>query len=268
MAPYIQFGSGFVLVNPIGGNLATNPTGQRPLTVQDVDVEIAIDLKDLKGQFGFPDDVATGDKKGTGKFKFGRKDWNLFNQVLFADTIATGGTTFMPIDAYSVPASPGPYTITVAPPEAGSPPAGTFVADWGVQYANGNSFQRVSALTGTAGQYTVNSSGVYTFNAADAGAAILINYSYSLSTQGASYEINQQYLGYGPICQVALVDTYKPILGANGKPIYNGVLLYQVRFGKLGTIGNKRVDYSMPELDFQFYADATGRVSNAFSVNG
>ena len=74
-------------------------------------------------------------------------------------------------EAHSVPAS-GPYTVTVAN-------AATFAFDAGVTYANGTA---LTAVTGTParGQYTVNgTTGTYTFAAADAGAAILLTYTWN-----------------------------------------------------------------------------------------
>jgi hypothetical protein len=73
-------------------------------------------------------------------------------------------------EAASVPAAPGPYTVTAAAP------FGPWASDGGVTYANGAA---LTAVTGTpaAGQYNV-SGGVYTFAAADAGASVLLSYGF------------------------------------------------------------------------------------------
>lgn len=73
-------------------------------------------------------------------------------------------------ESHSVP-SGSPYTITVAN-------AAEFAADNGVTYANGTALTAV-ASNPAQGQYNVTPAGVYTFNAADAGAAVLINYVYA-----------------------------------------------------------------------------------------
>ena len=53
-----------------------------------------------------------------------------------------------------------------------------FFADYGVSYtSNGNSLTRV-AFNPTVGQYTVSSTGHYTFNAADIGSTVRINYTF------------------------------------------------------------------------------------------
>jgi hypothetical protein len=73
-------------------------------------------------------------------------------------------------EAATVPAAPGPYTVTAAAP------FGPWASDAGVAYADGTA---LGAVTGSpaAGQYNV-SAGVYTFAAADAGAAVLISYGF------------------------------------------------------------------------------------------
>jgi len=70
----------------------------------------------------------------------------------------------------SVPAAPGPYNVSAAAP------FGPWASDFGVTYADGAA---LAAVTGTpgAGQYNV-SAGVYSFAAADAGAALLISYGF------------------------------------------------------------------------------------------
>jgi hypothetical protein len=73
-------------------------------------------------------------------------------------------------EAWTVPASPGPYTITAAAP------FGPWVSDAAVTYNNGTPLSAVPA-TPAAAQYNV-SAGAYTFAAADAGANLLISYGF------------------------------------------------------------------------------------------
>jgi hypothetical protein len=70
----------------------------------------------------------------------------------------------------SVPAAPGPYNVSAAAP------FGPWASDFGVSYADGGALTAVAATPG-AGQYNVTA-GVYTFAAADAGAAVLISYGF------------------------------------------------------------------------------------------
>ena len=91
--------------------------------------------------------------------------WSLFPVVV---TYSAGFTKFTTKSA-SVPGT-GPFTITVDN-------ATTFVLDKGVQYANGTPLVAVAGVPAV-GQYAVVA-GVYTFNAADANAAVVIFYVYA-----------------------------------------------------------------------------------------
>src|SRR6185437_12142937 len=96
MSSYIQFVSGRLYLNPNAGNLPTNPTPVQGMTIQDVQVDISGEVKELKGASQFPDDVAAGDKKGSGKFSVGRKDLQMFNNIFFADVVSAGGVSVVP----------------------------------------------------------------------------------------------------------------------------------------------------------------------------
>ena len=73
-------------------------------------------------------------------------------------------------ESQSVPAAPGPYTVTAAAP------FGPWASDQGVTYNNGVPLTAVAGAP-SAGQYNV-SAGAYTFSAADAGASVLMSYGY------------------------------------------------------------------------------------------
>lgn len=72
-------------------------------------------------------------------------------------------------EAQTVPANPGPYTLTTL--------AHWSAGDRGVTYANGTAFTKVTAPPTVAGTYSVDGS-VYTFSAIDAGASVLLSYGY------------------------------------------------------------------------------------------
>lgn len=259
MSSYIQFGSGVLLVNPNAGNLATNPTPMQGMTIQDVSIDMSGEVKELKGSKQFPDDVAAGDKKGSGKFAVGRKDLALFNQIFFADKVVTGGTSVSPNEVH-VPSS---SSVTVTPPGSG-----TFSVDLGVSYEGSGLALVKVASSPTVGQYSV-SAGVYTFAAGDTSAAagVLISYAYTVTT-GATYQVNNHNLGYGPQVEMWLVDTYQPLnVGTPDAPVweYNVIRLYAAKVTKL-SIGNKRADYSIPEVDFSYFQAPSGRVIDMFSV--
>ena len=73
-------------------------------------------------------------------------------------------------EAAAVPAAPGPYNVSA------TAPFGPWASDAGVTYPGGAALTAV-AVAPSAGQYNV-SAGVYTFAAADAGAAVLMSYGF------------------------------------------------------------------------------------------
>ena len=77
-------------------------------------------------------------------------------------------------EPHTVPAS-GPYTITVK-----NAKTGFAIVDMGVTYANGTTLTAVSGTPTAAGQYSVNTTtGVYTFDSADAGQNVIANYAWT-----------------------------------------------------------------------------------------
>jgi len=73
-------------------------------------------------------------------------------------------------EAATIPATPGPYAVAVAAP------FGPWANDQGVAYNNGSPLAAAAGAP-SAGEYNV-SAGLYTFAAADAGAAVLISYGF------------------------------------------------------------------------------------------
>lgn len=255
---YIQYGSAFLFVRPTGGNLPASPQPVFPLTVQDVEVNVKGKIDELRGQYQWAEDSATGDKTGTGKFGIGRKDWYLFNNLYFADLVTAGGESVSYLEPHTIPAVTGPYTITVAPPGTG-----TFAEDLGVVYAsNGLRLQQQTAGLTQAGQYQVSNVGVYTFDVADASVPILISYAYTLTT-GNTYQVNNQIMGYGPQAEFFLVDRYQLEAG-----ISNCLLLNAVKVSSIGNVGNKRDKYAMPEVEFTIFANAANRIMSPFVAAG
>jgi hypothetical protein len=249
-----QFGSGVVWLSPVGGNQATNPTPKELGTIESASCEFTGTLKELIGFNQFPDDVAVGEKKVSGKIVMGRIDASTFNNVFFADSVVPGSTNDQYNETNVIPASP--YQITVAPPLTG-----TFVSDLGVIYASGGNagkrFEKVAA-TPAVGQYAVNvGTGQYTFAAADTTVSVWISYQFSKSNAGSTFQINNQVMGYGPILAVDLLWGYQS--GYTGVANALGIHLYNARVSKL-SMGAKNTDYVKPEMDFSAFANAAGQV--------
>lgn len=250
-----QFGIGFMYGVPKTGNLAVNPTPKQFGTIQDVSFEISQDLKELRGQAKFPEDVAPGNMKGAGKVMFGRLDVDTFNQLLFAEqSEPTGIQVIQANELRNIPGV-GPFTIQVTN-------FATFTNDLSVYYNSGplagKRFINSGVVAPAVGQYQVNTgTGTYTFNAGDANVQVAISYTWSNASTGVTFTVLNHLMGYGPVCEVWLSQPYQGT---------NGIHLYAVRFAKLGA-PMKREDYEIGEMDFQFFANASGQVMDFFQVS-
>jgi hypothetical protein len=246
MAHQFNFGTGTATLTPVGGG-APIPFG----SITSASVDFSGDVKMLYGSNRFPDDVAIGKQKISGKVTFGRLDLSLLNACFFGQTVATGQTLQATNEAAAVPAS-APYTVTAAN-------ASGFQQDLGVFYAaSGQQLTQVTAGSEAAGKYSVSASGVYTFAAADEGKGVLLVYNYGSAVTGQTLQITNQLLGAIPTFQLNLSNITK------GKS-YN-LQLYCCTASKLSQ-PFKQDDYTETEVDFTAFADTLGRVAN-WSITG
>jgi hypothetical protein len=251
----ITFGVANVFMNPIGGNRPTTPQNQQLVTLQDFSMDIDATLKELRGQFQWPDDVATSDRKLSWKSGFGRFDIDAYNQLVFAEaTIATGGNDVNVNETDTIPAT-SPYTITVTN-------SATFSGDEGVIYKTGpNAGQKLQLITGggtpASGQYKF-SSGVYTFAAADTGLQVNISY-ISTSVTGRTLTVENHAQGYGPSLEIYASNPYQELTA--GVP--NNVHLYSAKVTKLG-LPLKRADYLITSIEGEAYANSSGLVADFY----
>lgn len=245
-----EFGSGTLWGFPVGGNTATNPTPSKFGTLQDVSLDISGDVKQLYGQKQFPEAVARGKCKISGKAKFAAINGKMMNDLFFGQTMGTGTIKVSLDEIKSVTAG----SATVAN-------AAQFKQDWGVRYvATGLPLTRVSAGPAV-GQYSV-SAGVYTFNTGDNGSNnVIISYTYTAAASGAQMNITNQLMGFAPTIQVFLEQTYNDTASA---PNQFGVLLYSVVASKL-SLATKQEDFIIPEFDFEAFANAAGQVIDFYS---
>jgi hypothetical protein len=232
------FGSGVLIGTPAGGS---------PINfglAQEVSLNIATTTKALYGQYNFPVAIGSGTKKMTGKAKMARVSGQALGSLFFGLTPSVGATQTQFGETTTVPAS-SPYTYTTTNHS-------TFVADQGVVYASSSLPLKAVASNPTAGQYSV-SAGVYAFSSADAGAAVLISYTYTVTSSGESIAVSSQLIGPS-ITFSANLFASDP---STGKQF--SVLLYNCVAEKL-SFGTKVEDFLIPELDFQCFANAAGQV--------
>ena len=214
-------------------------------TLQEVQLDLSFTIKELTGQFQAPAALARGGMKITGKAKAARISASNFNNIFFGQTLSTGNTLTQLNEAGTVPTGSG-HAVTVGN-------HATFVADLGVAYAATGTMLTPVASGPAVGQYTVNSStGVYTFNAGDASAALLFTYSYTTTT-GTSLSLTNLLMGSAPTFSLVLNEQYQ------GKLL--NLQLNSVIAPKL-SLAFKNEDFMIPEFDFQAAADAAGNIGN------
>lgn len=249
----IQFGAGQLYLNPNGGNTPVDFTPQWLATLQDVNIDIQATIKDLRGQYQFPDDTAISDRKITWKTGFGRFDIDAYNNLYFGESaIQTGGDEINVQEAHNVPTTGG-FTITTTN-------AAEYAEDLGVIYAaTGQKFTRLPSGSPAVGQYTVNQgTGVYTFAAADAGVAVLITYTSTIAT-GRQLTVLNHTQGYGPSLELFLSLPYQEFTA--GVPNY--CHLFSCKVSKLGQ-PFKRADYLITDIEGEAYSNAAGQVATFY----
>ncbi|WOJ88055.1 hypothetical protein RZS28_09310 [Methylocapsa polymorpha] len=234
-----SFGSGVLL------GTRTDIANATPVNfglVQEVTIEETATIKELYGQYQRPLAAARGTIKTTGKAKVARISGLAFANLFYGVAPSAGQIATSFAEAGAVAAAT-PFTMTVAN-------ATTFVDDDGVLYAaTGLPLTKV-ASSPAAGQYSI-ASGVYTFNSADAGKAVLTSYTYTVSGSGQKFTVANQLLGTTPTFQAVFYTSFQ------GQAV--SLKLNNCASTKL-SFQTKLEDYVMPEFDFLCLADAAGNV--------
>lgn len=140
--------------------------------------------------------------------------------------------------------------------------AADFFLDLGVVLVStGVPLKQVSGIPAS-GEYSVVD-GTYTFNAAQQGAAILINYIYTATTTNSgSITLTNKLMGATPKFQLVMSQVY------NGKQFM--LMLYSCTADKL-SLPLKQDDYTMSEISYQAQANDVneiGFMSTTSAVGG
>lgn len=234
------FGTGQLFATPVGGGAPL-----RFGALQDVSVDFNGDLKQLFGQYQFALDTARGKTKIEWKASSGNIDVQAFNTLFFGQTVDIGNELIQVFnEAASVPATTT-YTVTVAH-------GADFVMDLGVYNATTGLPLKQVAGSPAAGEYSVNTAGVYTFNVAQASAPMLFNYLYESASTGGSMELGNPLMGTTPKFQMVLSQVY------DGKSFT--LMLYSNTCEKL-SLPLKQDDYLIAEMSGQSMADSANRVA-------
>lgn len=232
-----SFGSGKLIGRR--NDIANGPAVNFGL-LQECSLDFTYTVKELYGQYQYPVAIARGTAKTTGKAKVASLSGVAYNALFFGQVLTAGQIGFAYAEAGAVPAV-STYTITVAN-------AANFLADYGVAYvANAIPFTKVTSAPAI-GQYSVNeTTGVYTFNASDANAAVLLSYTYNITGTGERITISNQLLGTNPTFSIAFGTTFQ---GKSASLVLNSCMSNKL------SMGTKLEDFVTPEFDFNAFADA------------
>jgi hypothetical protein len=245
-----QFGSGQLWAVPVlkAGAAVVNPTPQKFGVLQDVQIDVSDDVKELHGMYRFPVDVAAGKAKISGKAKMADIKGSLFGELFFGETVATGVKLYTAHPATNVPTTPFQITVTQG---------ATFFRDLGVRYAASGLYLTRGATATGVGVYAVNTTtGVYTFNTVDQGASVIIEYVYTSAASGKGFSITNRLMGDKPEFELFLMQDRK------GKQ--SGMQLNRCVSTKL-TLATKLEDFTIPEFDFSAFADDANVIGTVWS---
>jgi hypothetical protein len=236
-----EFGSGVMYGTKINddGSLGT---GRVFGILQGGSVDFAATNKQLFGTYQFPVAVGRGTAKISGKASFAQIYPDIYNDLFFRGTIASGVTRIATDEAGTVAS----HAVTVSH-------SATWVQDLGVKDSTGAFMTKVPSAPAD-GQYTA-AAGVYTFSATDANAAnasvVQISYEYTVSATGQTITITNPVLGTAPAFELRLQQTYL------AQTLY--IKLNRAISSKL-TFATKLEDFTIPEFDFDAFADGSNNI--------
>lgn len=235
----IAFHSGALFLKPSGAN----PSPIQVATLQETSFDFKASNKELMGENMFAEAVGRGNVKISGKAKSGRFNGKLLNEFFFKQSGLLTTAKLLALDEAGTVAT---ATITVAN-------AANYAEDLGVQsVATGLPYTRVPSAPAAA-QYSVNeTTGVYTFNASENGAALKVSYLYKTTATGAgAISIVNQLAGEAPTFRGVFTNKFQ---GQTMTLILNACVSESLAFAF------KNEDFSMPDFSFGCQADSAGVV--------
>jgi hypothetical protein len=237
MSQYV-FGTGQLFSTPVGGGAPL-----RLGALQDVSVDFNGEIKSLFGQYSFPLSTARGKTTIEWKAQSGNIDVTSFNTMFFGQTVADNDELLQAINETGTVPAMSTYTVTVDE-------AATFFMDLGVTLANGTPLVQVASMPGAL-EYSVSAMGVYTFNSAQASAAVLINYLYESASTGGTLTLSNTLMGSMPQFQLVLSQTFESKTFT--------LILFAATAEKL-SLPLKQDDYLIADLSGQAFANSANQV--------
>lgn len=239
------------------GNLYLIAPGSLPVQVgilQDVSFDFKATQKDLIGQLQVAVDSARAEVKVSGKVKYGEFNGALLSAMLAGSTTATGSQIGIAGESGTIPANPGPYTVTAAH-------AAKWISDLGVYDATTKIYMKRVTGTPTTGEYSV-AAGVYTFAAADAGHIVSLAYDYTSDTLGSTITYKNQLMGTTTFFAMKLYNNFTDSSGVSNSGLY----IPKVHFPDLA-LALKKDDWTMSDTSWSAIADADGTICKVFAGN-
>ena len=239
------FGSG----NLIAKNTASNSTPRQFGILQEVSWDVTWTMKNLYGQYQFAQDIGRGTAKLTGKAKVGTISGALLADIFFQPTAAPGTTQTVPVFNEAKTPSGSPPTCVAANTTG-------FVDQGVIDLTTGTVMTLVTSSPAAGLSYSVNAgTATYTFGTGQGN--VWISYTYTkTSTQKGSWTYDNQLLGTAPTFSV--VFGYK----RNSK---TSCFSFHTCVSSKVSIGSKLEDFTIPDLEFEAFADTSG---NVFDYSG
>lgn len=227
---------------------AANSTPRRIATLQEVSFSFKGTNKELMGENMFAEAVGRSDIKITGKAKTARFSADAFNDIFF-NQAATAGHKKIANDE----------TGTIASGSVTATHAADFIQDLGViNVTAGIQMKRVGSAPAS-GEYSVDeSTGVYTFNAADNDDGVVYSYVYEDTTAGKTIPLINMLAGEAPTFQAIFFNKFQ---GGSVFLKLNAAVAENLDFGF------KSGDFAMPDFGFMAQADANGKVGEYSQSN-
>lgn len=240
--------------------------------MQSASLELKVDLKELRGPYRFPIQVADGKGTASGKVNFAQF-WPQTLQALLEGSLSNDAPNAVIAESHAIPGS-STYTITL------SNVTGFVVGSEVVTVldATGNPvyYNRVAASSeassSTAGQsngaYSINNStAVLTFASADAGLSVFVNYMYKPTTNvnAQTLALSQVGLNSATVFKLRLLGTS----ARNGFTNQTQQFIVELNNCLLPSLKMdfKLDDWTYIDVDFQAFIDASGNLGNLYLIN-
>jgi hypothetical protein len=261
-----NFGAGRARLIPAGGGQPVELG-----VVQSASVELKVDLKELRGPYRYPIQIADGKGTASGKVNFAQF-WPETLAALLGGTQSNGAQHAAVGETHTVGATPFHVTLANATTlVAGSEVVGVIDATgnpvWYTRVTSGS--EASSSVAGQAnGAYSINTStGVLTFASADTLLTVIVSYEYTVTSDINSNTVALQQVGMNTATTFQL--TLIGVAAKNGFTNQSQQFLVQFNACLAPSIkfDMKLDDWTYQDLDFQAYIDASGNLGSLYLIN-